>query len=173
MGQFNMGGAEAGTLGTPTITCVRAGFLAGLDNPGSWFNGNGDSTIQQIGYFVAPTTGAYVFFITSHDGGDLFLSTDNTQANKHLVAQEAGWSGNWAWNGAGGGGTLDGSARMIEAYASFTSSSLFINLSAGYADMDWTYKGALTGSLTTTSSGLIGSAQAGVAVAGTSRAGTT
>ncbi len=106
MGQFNMGGAEAGTLGTPTITCVRAGFLAGLDNPGSWFNGNGDSTIQQIGYFVAPTTGAYVFFITSHDNGDLFLSTDNTQANKQRVAQEAGRSGNFAWNQAGGGGSV-------------------------------------------------------------------
>ena len=106
MGTFNMGGAEAGTLGTPTITCVRNGFLAGLDNPGSWFNGNGDSTIQQVGYFVAPATGPYVFFITSHDGGDLFLSTDNTPASKRRVAQEAGWSGNWAWNQAGGGGTV-------------------------------------------------------------------
>lgn len=104
MGPFNMGGAEAGTLGTPTITCVRNGFLAGLDNPGSF--AGGDSTLQQIGYFVAPTTGAYVFFITSHDNGDLFLSTDNTQANKRRVALEAGWSGNFAWNQAGGGGSI-------------------------------------------------------------------
>ena len=104
MGPFNMGGAEAGTLGTPTITCVRNGFLAGLDNPGS-FSG-GDSTLQQIGYFVAPTSGNYVFFITSHDGGDLFLSTDNTPANKQRVAQELGWSGNFAWNQAGGGGSV-------------------------------------------------------------------
>lgn len=104
MNQYNVAGAEAGTLGTPTITCVRAGFLAGLDNPGA-FTG-GDSTIQQNGYFVAPTTGAYVFFVTSHDGADLFLSTDNTPANKQLVAQEAGWSGNWAWNQAGGGGSV-------------------------------------------------------------------
>jgi autotransporter-associated beta strand protein len=63
-----------------------------------------------------------------------------------------------------GTGTLDGSARAIEAYASFTSSSLFVNLSAGYADMDWTYKGALLGETTASSSGFIGSAQAGVAL---------
>jgi Concanavalin A-like lectin/glucanases superfamily len=103
MGPFNIAGAEAGTLGNPTFSAVRAGFFAGLDNPGS---GAGDSTSQQIGYFVAPTNGNYVFFITSHDGGDLFLSTDNTAAHKQLVAQELGWSGNFAWNQAGGGGTV-------------------------------------------------------------------
>lgn len=103
MDQFNMAGLEAGTVGSPTFSCVRAGFLAGLDNPGASPH---DSMIQQIGYFVAPSNGNYVFFITSHDGGDLFLSTDNTAVNKRLVAQEAGWSGNFAWNQAGGGGSV-------------------------------------------------------------------
>ncbi|HLP76253.1 MAG TPA: PA14 domain-containing protein [Candidatus Paceibacterota bacterium] len=103
MDVFNMTGAENGTIGNPTLTGIRVGFQAGLDNPGSL---NRDNTIQQIGYFVPPTSGNYVFFLTSHDNGDLFLSTDNTAVNKRLVAQEAGWSGNFAWNQAGGGGTI-------------------------------------------------------------------
>jgi hypothetical protein len=104
--QFNMGGLEAGTVGNPTFSCVRAGFLAGLDNPGTGGGSGHDSMIQQIGYFVPPANGNYVLFITSHDGGDLFLSTDNTVLHKRLVAQEAGWSGNFAWNSAGGGGSV-------------------------------------------------------------------
>ena len=104
--QFNMGGLEAGTVGNPLFSCVRAGFLAGLDNPGTGGGSGHDSMIQQIGYFVPPANGNYVLFITSHDGGDLFLSTDNTALHKRLVAQEAGWSGNFAWNSAGGGGTV-------------------------------------------------------------------
>ena len=104
--QFNIGGLEAGTVGNPTFSCVRAGFFAGLDNPGTGGGSGHDSMIQQIGYFVAPTAGNYVLFITSHDGGDLFLSTDNAALHKRLVAQEAGWSGNFAWNSAGGGGSV-------------------------------------------------------------------
>ena len=119
MDMFNMTGLEAGTVGDPTFSCVRAGFLAGLDNPGTGGGSGHDSMIQQIGYFVAPSNGNYVFFITSHDGGDLFLSTDNTAMNKRLVAQELGWSGNFAWNSAGGGGTIVSQKRSD----TFTNSS--------------------------------------------------
>jgi hypothetical protein len=60
-----------------------------------------------------------------------------------------------------GNAKLDGDARVIEAYAAFTSSAFFLNLSAGYADMDWTMVGRL-GSAAGSSGGFIGSAQAGV-----------
>lgn len=61
-----------------------------------------------------------------------------------------------------GVGNLDGDSRVLEAYAAFTSSNFFLNLSAGYADMDWNFRSALTGGTTASSSGFIGSAQAGV-----------
>jgi hypothetical protein len=102
------GSVEKGTAPNPTFSGVRVGFQAGLDNPGSQ---NHDSTLQQIGYFVAPSNGNYVFFITSHDDGDLFLSTDNTPANKRLIARESGWSNNWLWNQATGGGSVIGQKR--------------------------------------------------------------
>lgn len=65
---------------------------------------------------------------------------------------------------AAGPGQLDGDARLVELYASFTSSAFFVNLSAGYADMDWTYNGNAMPAIMTTSTGIIASAQAGVAV---------
>jgi hypothetical protein len=58
---------------------------------------------------------------------------------------------------------LDGDARVIEAYATFTSSAFFLNVSAGYASIDWKYTGRLIGALNDASAGgLIGSAQAGI-----------
>lgn len=63
-----------------------------------------------------------------------------------------------------GVGSLDGDARVIEVYAAFTSSAFFINLSAGYADMDWTLSSPLLAPVQTSVAGFIGSVQAGVAL---------
>jgi len=59
---------------------------------------------------------------------------------------------------------LDGSSRVIEAYTSFTSSSFFVNLSAGYADTDWDMTNAFGGIAQTSVSGFIAQAQAGLAL---------
>jgi hypothetical protein len=55
--------------------------------------------------FVAPATSNYVFYVSSDDDSDLFLSTDSNAVNKRLIAQETGWSGAFSWNSAGGGGS--------------------------------------------------------------------
>jgi hypothetical protein len=110
MNTSSLTGAENGTLGTPTVTGARPGFVVGLDNPSSNVPGlpfeQLDSSLQQVGSFIAPSNGLYVFFISSHDGGNLFLSTDNTPANKRLIAQEAGWTSGWNWSTVGGGGSV-------------------------------------------------------------------
>jgi hypothetical protein len=49
------------------------------------------------GWFVPPQTGNYVFFVASSADGDLFLSTDATAANAHLIAQETAASGPREW----------------------------------------------------------------------------
>src|SRR5208283_322083 len=36
-------------------------------------------------------------FINSDDQSDLFVSTDSTPQNKHMVAQELQWSNPWQW----------------------------------------------------------------------------
>ncbi|HOW65990.1 MAG TPA: PA14 domain-containing protein [Candidatus Paceibacterota bacterium] len=58
---------------------------------------------QMIGYFYPPTTGDYVFLFSSDDNGNLYLSTDDTAANKKLIAQETGWSNARSWDVVGSG----------------------------------------------------------------------
>ena len=58
---------------------------------------------QIVGYFYPPVTGDYVFYLASDDNGNLYLSTDDTPANKKLIAQETGWSGARSYYAAGGG----------------------------------------------------------------------
>lgn len=64
--------------------------------------GDGYGT-QMLGYFYPPSTGDYVFFICSDDNGNLYLSTDDTPANKKLIAQETGWSNPRSYTTAGSG----------------------------------------------------------------------
>ena len=45
-----------------------------------------------FGYFYPPTDGTYTFYITSDDNSALYLSTDSTAANKHLIAQVTAWA---------------------------------------------------------------------------------
>jgi hypothetical protein len=46
-----------------------------------------------------------VFFLNSDDDSDLFVSTDETPANKRLVARVTGWAGSaLGWQQTGGGG---------------------------------------------------------------------
>lgn len=60
-----------------------------------------DYTRRVSGYFIPPTAGNYVFFISADDDSDLFLSTNEDPANKRLIAQEEAWSGSRDWVSAG------------------------------------------------------------------------
>ena len=76
---------EDGTAGAPTSVTALSTFEAPT--------GVADNYAQRVsGFFVPGTTGDYVFFVAADDDTDLFLSTDETPANKKLIAQEAGWS---------------------------------------------------------------------------------
>ncbi|HLH55010.1 MAG TPA: hypothetical protein VKY92_15480, partial [Verrucomicrobiae bacterium] len=61
---------------------------------------------RMSGWFVPPTTDHYVFFVCSDDDTDLFLSTDNTPANKVLIAQENFWSNSREWTNSSGASNL-------------------------------------------------------------------
>jgi len=52
------------------------------------------------GWFKAPASGDYVFYITVDDNAQLFLSTDDNPANKKAIAAEATWSDNRTWTAA-------------------------------------------------------------------------
>lgn len=61
---------------------------------------------RMSGWFIAPSSGNYVFFLSSDDDADLFLSTDATAANKRMIASENNWSGSRNWTNSGGGSVL-------------------------------------------------------------------
>jgi hypothetical protein len=89
---------ENGNIGTPTsITYITDWAHAG---------GLGDNYSRRfMGYFVPPTTDNYVLFFSADDDADLFLSTDDTVANKRLVAQQVGYANaTLAWQNTGGNG---------------------------------------------------------------------
>ena len=54
---------------------------------------------RMTAYLMAPTTGNYVFWIASDDGSELYLSTDESPANKVLIASVPSWTAprEWAW----------------------------------------------------------------------------
>src|SRR5438552_9814931 len=90
---------EAGTAGTPSIL----EYISSFELP----TNVADNYSRRVsGFFIPATTGNYVFFVCSDDDSDLFLSTDDTVANKRLIAQETGWSNNLEWTISGGGSNL-------------------------------------------------------------------
>lgn len=93
---------ENGSAGTPGYVMAVPGFEVGVDNPGNEAN----FARRVSGFFIPPANGNYTFFVNGDDDTDLFVSTDNTPANKRLVCQEVGWSNPWTWVGQGGGGTV-------------------------------------------------------------------
>src|SRR5262245_48426558 len=73
---------ENGVAGRPNVD----DWLTIFDYPNS-SNPALDNWGQRIsGVFVPATTGDYVFFCTSDDDGDLFLSTDASPTNKRIIA---------------------------------------------------------------------------------------
>ena len=53
-----------------------------------------------IGYFYPPKTGKIQFAIATDDPGELWLSTDDSPANKVLIANEPNWNPKRAFGGA-------------------------------------------------------------------------
>ena len=78
-------------------------YLSACETP----SGQGINYAERVScFFTPPVTTNYVFFVCSDDDSDLFLSTDATSANKHLIAQETAWSNSREWTTSAGGSVL-------------------------------------------------------------------
>ena len=74
-------------------------YLGSFETP----SGQGNNYAERVsGYFIPPQSTNYVFFVCSDDDSDLFLSTDSSTANKHLIASESAWSNSREWLTSGG-----------------------------------------------------------------------
>ena len=75
----------------PTSTNYLTDFEAPIDI--------GEQYGQRVrGYVVPPTTGNYTFWISSDDGSTLYLSTDESPANKRVIASVATWTTPRQWD---------------------------------------------------------------------------
>ncbi|MCX6927264.1 MAG: PA14 domain-containing protein, partial [Verrucomicrobia bacterium] len=61
--------------------------LSSFEAPSNWADNYGT---RVRGYITAPTTGTYVFWISSHNTSELWLSPDDNPANKSLIASVPG-----------------------------------------------------------------------------------
>ena len=94
----SLSGLESGSLGVSTNVITSPRLEA--DTTGS----SGNNYANRLStLFYPPSSGSYVFFLSADDQADLFISTNDTPANKRLVAQETGWSNARQWLTAGGG----------------------------------------------------------------------
>ncbi|MHB1309424.1 MAG: PA14 domain-containing protein, partial [Limisphaerales bacterium] len=86
---------------------------------------------QIVGYFYPNVTGDYVFYLAADDNAVLYLSTDDTPANKKLIAQETGWSG-------------------IRSYMTVGAGTLESKNSSTFATTEWPTKDTVNGGATIT-----------------------
>jgi hypothetical protein len=54
------------------------------------------------GFFVPPSDGEYIFYVSADNDGFLYLSEDADPANLKLIAADVGWQNARVWTGAGG-----------------------------------------------------------------------
>jgi hypothetical protein len=98
-------GATRANLESGTYTNAPAfvSYLTAFETP----SGQGNNYAERVsGFFIPAQTTNYVFFIAGDDDSDLFLSTDASPTNKHLVATETVWSNSRQWLTSGGGSVI-------------------------------------------------------------------
>ncbi len=67
-------------------------------------NGYGDNYGVKLSGFITPkTSGKYIFYVASDDNSELYLSTDDTEANVAPIAKEVNWANAREWTGDSGG----------------------------------------------------------------------
>ncbi len=94
------------------------GYIQYLTSFESSTNPVNDYAERVSGYFIPNKTGNYVFFVCSDDDSDLFLSTDATPGNKHLIATETSWSDNRQWTASDGGSSV--SSKRSDQFSATT-----------------------------------------------------
>lgn len=108
----------------PTTVALKSTFWSEIGNTAT------ENYFGQLkALFTPATTGDYVFFMSSDDHGELYLSTNEDPANKKKIAIEPAWGGerNWVGNNTDNN---NGSRGLIEDGARS-------NRSDQYADTEW------------------------------------
>lgn len=92
-------GLSGGTIADLTGTAAYAGAPNAVDYLGAAEYSNiGDNYgARTSGWFTAPATGSYYFYVASDDASELWLSTNGDPANKVKIASVVGYSNPKQW----------------------------------------------------------------------------
>jgi hypothetical protein len=106
----------------PDLVRYKGGLSA---NNGDEFDNYGT---RISGYIIPPVSGGYVFYLAADDGGDFWLSTDNSPANLVQIAAEPIWAARRNYIGEADGGGRAGVTTYGGPQANISGT---INLVAG------------------------------------------
>jgi hypothetical protein len=93
---LSSGGTIASLLASPNYPHSPSGvsFETLFEGPSGWADHYGT---RMRGYVHPPQTGDYTFYIATDDQGELYLSSDESSANKTLIASMPTWVGSRDW----------------------------------------------------------------------------
>lgn len=77
---------------------TQADFVTTLDSLEIPVNTGDNYGVRLSGFICAPYTADYLFFISSDDQGELWLSTDSIKENKQLIAYVPHWTHEREWD---------------------------------------------------------------------------
>ncbi len=77
------------------------------------------------GYFIPSASGPHVFYMAADDGGGLYLSTDESPANKVLIAREPVWAARRNYIGEADGGGRGDPPLNISAPINLTAGQVY------------------------------------------------
>ncbi len=89
------GNTAFNTQAWDTLPVNYVGYLSGLTTAQNVAN---SYSRRLTGTIVAPTTGAYEFYLAGDDEGRLYLSSDSSPANKSLIASHSSWTNFQQWD---------------------------------------------------------------------------
>lgn len=95
---LNIGGnAISGLTSSPNFPVHPDGtnLLGSFESPLNWADNFGE---RVRGFLTPPASGTYVFWISSDDNGELWLSTNDDPAQRRLIATVPAWTGSEEWN---------------------------------------------------------------------------
>lgn len=95
---LNIGGTAVsdltGNANYPNSPSGSEKLTSYFEGPTNWADNYGE---RIRGYFIAPVSGSYTFFIASDDNGELWISTDSNPANKQKIASVPSWTNSREW----------------------------------------------------------------------------
>ena len=97
----DLGDLTAFTTALSEGTARSPDFVSVVNQFGAPWGATDNYNARVRTFFIPPSNGNYVFFVSSDDNSRVYLSTDESPANKKIIAGETQWSNQYQWTVSG------------------------------------------------------------------------